>query len=114
MRTITAIVLFLALVASLGAMPQPAQAAVVQPSHSDCCAGMETNHPKNDCGGKAPQSKQDRQCCAACALGLVWYVANSGTLMPPPNGDQRFAAPVLNNRSRSERPPTPPPRTAFA
>jgi hypothetical protein len=111
----TGIMLFLALAASLGTMPQPSQILFAQPAHSNCCAGMESSHhPKNDCGGKAPQSKEDRQCCAACALGLALCPEEAAGLLVSPEGDERFAVLILNERSRSDRPPTPPPRAAFA
>ena len=112
MRTVTALVILLALFASLGPLAQPLQSALPLPGRSDCCAKM--NEPQNDCGKQAPKSKQDRQCCATCVIGLGLFIAGATPLATTQPGDESFPLYRLQERSRSERPPTPPPRLSVA
>jgi hypothetical protein len=114
MRTVTALAILLALFASLGPLAQPLQSALPLPGRSDCCAKMKMNEPQNDCSKEAPKSKQDRQCCATCVIGLDLFIASATPLATTQPGDESFPLYHLQERSRSERPPTPPPRPSVA
>lgn len=112
MRSVTAIFVFLALFASLGPFAQPLQSARPQSMGSRCCATMQER--QNDCAKHMPKSKQDQQCCATCVLTLDLFIGGRIPLPAPSSADECFALYPLNERFRSDRPPTPPPRLAAA
>jgi hypothetical protein len=114
MRTATALLLFCALIISLGPVIQPAAGAVAQSVKASCCVKMEAGQEQSDCGQQKPKSKEDRQCCAACTLGLALYFDRPARLLAPSAREEIFTALILQSRSRSERPPTPPPRRFFS
>jgi hypothetical protein len=95
---------------SLLALFTPAMRAVALPPKADCCAKMNMGGGHGDCGGKAPQSKEDRQCCAACAHGLTPLVNAAKPLLYPPRPEKWNANYFVGPHFRSERPPVPPPR----
>src|ERR1700741_2516470 len=85
-------------------------AVTVRPAKADCCARMNMGDDQNDCGKQAPKSTQDRQCCAACAIGLTLFLSPAKPFFYPPLTGNLFASYFAVEHSRSDRPPVPPPR----
>jgi hypothetical protein len=93
---------------ALGAVP--VRINLPQVEKSGCCARMKAEVKSHACERHAPKSDDDKQCCAACALGCA-VLANAGTpFVYPSTGDEKFAAFISFERLRSDRPPVPPPR----
>jgi hypothetical protein len=108
-RSIICAVLSAALAVSL----LPAQANVMPPAKSDCCAKMQMGDQHNDCGKNAPKSQQDQQCCAACFVCVA--IVPAPTVIPKrAEGKQQFATVSESVMGRMQRPPVPPPRDALA
>jgi hypothetical protein len=93
---------------AFAAIPRPPLVSEFQ--KADCCAMMKPESVTHDCDRPAPKSDQDKQCCALCAFGLALVAAIATPFVYPPVGDETFAAYVSSERSRSQRPPVPPPR----
>jgi hypothetical protein len=88
----------------------PRQPLLPEIQKSDCCAKMKAESQSHDCDHQAPKSDPEKQCCAACAFGLAGILAGATPFIYPAAGDQTFAAYLLSERTRSQRPPVPPPR----
>jgi hypothetical protein len=88
----------------------PAQAVVPEAVKAGCCAKMKLDAPANDCGHHAPKSTQEKECCAACVVGLALFLTPSTSFVYPSSGQESFAAFFLHEQLRSHRPPVPPPR----
>jgi len=84
----------------------------VPQAKADCCAKMNMGDDHNDCGKEAPKSKPDRDCCAACAYGLMLGLASSRPFFYPASKENQFPGYSINERSRTDRPPVPPPRSS--
>jgi len=100
----------LALSASIAFAAIPRQPLVPEIEKTDCCAKMKAESASHDCDRHAPKSDPDKQCCATCAFGLAGIVAAATPFVYPPVGDENFAAYLLSEHTRSQRPPVPPPR----
>jgi hypothetical protein len=90
------------------------RAVTVRSTKADCCAKMKIGDAQHDCGKQAPKSKQERQCCAACAIGLTLLLSPGKPFFYPPSAGNPFATYSALDYSRSDRPPVPPPRTLSA
>ena len=103
--------IWIVLASSLTFASVPAQLRIVpETNKADCCAKMKAEVKPHACDRHAPQSDDDKHCCAACALGCA-VLANAGTpFVYPSTGDEKFAAFISSERLRSDRPPVPPPR----
>lgn len=88
----------------------PRQATAPEPAKTDCCAKMKIESAGHDGDHHPPKSDQEKQCCAACPLGLALLVTPATPFLYPPVGDQSFAAFISSEHTRSQRPPVPPPR----
>jgi hypothetical protein len=104
------VLLCLILCGSLAFAVIPRQPLVPEIPTTDCCAKMKMESASHDCERHAPKPDPDQQCCAACAFGLAGILANATPFVYPPVGDEKFAAYVLSEQTRSQRPPVPPPR----
>ena len=110
MRGIFRVLLCLLLCGSLAFAAIPRQPLVPEIQKTDCCAKMKADAAKHDCDHQTPKPEADQQCCAACAFGLAGILTNATSFIYPPVGDQNFAAYILSEHFRSQRPPVPPPR----
>jgi hypothetical protein len=88
----------------------PAQIGLPVIEKTGCCAKMKAEARSHDCERHAPQSDQEKQCCALCALGCAVLSTGAIAFIYPPTGDEKFAAFIASERLRFERPPVPPPR----
>lgn len=96
--------------ASLVFAALPRQPLLPQIQKTDCCAKIKMEFATHDCDQQTPKPDPDQQCCAACAFGLAAVLANAAASIYPPVADENFAAYVLSEQTRSQRPPIPPPR----
>jgi hypothetical protein len=110
MRAIFRVLLCLLLCGSLAVAAIPRQPLLPKIQKSDCCAKMKPDTAKHDCDHQTPKPDPDQQCCAACAFGLAGILNNATPFVYPSIGDENFAAYILSERFRSQRPPVPPPR----
>jgi hypothetical protein len=110
MRAALRILLCLSLCGSLAFAALPRQPLVPEIQKSDCCAKMKAESSSHECGHQPPKSDPDKQCCAACAFGLAGILASSMPFVYPAAGEENFAAYLLSELTRSQRPPVPPPR----
>jgi hypothetical protein len=92
------------------AIPSRTSAPVPQTEKTSCCAKTKPESTTHECDRHAPKSDQDKECCALCALGCALFVSFSTPFVYPPVGDETFTAYISSERSRSQRPPVPPPR----
>ena len=90
------------------------RAVTVRPVKADCCDRMHMGDNQHDCGKQGPKSTQDRQCCAACAIGLTLFLSPAKPFFYRPSTVNSFASYLGLEPSRSDRPPVPPPRTLSA
>jgi hypothetical protein len=110
MRATFRFLLCLLLSCAIGFAAIPRQPVVPELQKTDCCAKMKTESLGHECDRHAPKPDPDKQCCAACALGLAAIVSAATPFVYPPVGDETFAAFISSEHSRSQRPPVPPPR----
>jgi hypothetical protein len=96
---------------SIGTALIPLKAAGGEPAKAKCCAKMKQQ--TGDCGKHAPKPQKEKRCCAACAVGLATLTKVAERLVPPAETQKWLAAYLVDEHSRSERPPVPPPRFAF-
>lgn len=108
MRAVLRFLVCLAISCSLTLAAIPAQAAIPQKKAS-CCAKTKVDAPANDCSHQTPRSNEDKQCCSMCAF-CVAVLSTTPLLFYPPVGEQPFASFTASERTRSHRPPVPPPR----
>jgi len=113
MRTALKLLLFGVISASLSIIVLPIQAKMVQKPKTSCCEHMTAPNNHGDCGGDSATPSPDRQCCAACALGLALFLATSTPLIYSPTEGQTISSNFPSASERSDRPPVPPPRTQF-
>jgi hypothetical protein len=92
----------------------PVQATTSGIEKPKCCANMNAKAGADDCAQHAPKSDQEKQCCAACVIGLALLPASAVALIFPPTGDESFAGFLVRELIRSDRPQVPPPRAAIA
>jgi hypothetical protein len=110
MQTVLRLLVCLAISCSIALGAVPVRINLPQVEKAGCCAKMKAAVNSNACDRHAPKSEDDKQCCAACALGCA-ILANSATpFFYPSTGDEKFAAFISSERLRSHRPPVPPPR----
>lgn len=88
----------------------PRQAPLPETEKTSCCSKKKTESAGRACDHRPPKSNQDRQCCAACQFGLSLFVTAGAPFVYPPVGNESFAAFIASERTRSHRPPVPPPR----
>jgi hypothetical protein len=101
-----------ALSASLSISLIPAQANVVPPAKSDCCAKQLVANQHHGCGKDAPNSAQDQQCCATCFACVA--VVQTATLIPKRSeNEQSYTTLSESVMGRTQRPLVPPPRDAL-
>ena len=81
-----------------------------QVEKAGCCAAMKAGAKLHECDQPAPKSEDDKQCCAACALGCAVLVTAGAPFVYPSTGEEKFAVFISSGRLRSDRPPVPPPR----
>jgi hypothetical protein len=110
MRGTLPVLFSLLLCASLAFAATPHQPLLPKIEKTDCCAKMKVDPAKHECDHQPPRPDPDQQCCAACALGLAVILATATPFVYPPVGDENFAAYLLSEQTRSQRPPVPPPR----
>jgi hypothetical protein len=101
----------LAVTASIAFAAIPRQPLVPEIQKTDCCAKIKAKSENHECDRHAPKPDPDQQCCAACVFGLAGILASATPLIYSPGSDENFAAYVLSEQTRSQRPPVPPPRT---
>jgi hypothetical protein len=108
MRAALRVLLWLAISLSLtlAAIPTKATAAQVKVG---CCAFMKMDQQMNDCDQHAPKPNEDQQCCSMCVFCLAVLPVTTAFVYPQ-TGDESFASLSVHERSRSDRPPVPPPR----
>jgi hypothetical protein len=109
MQALFRLLVCLATSAAIAAAVIPAQAVVPQVVKAGCCATMKMEAPADDCGHHAPNSNQEKECCAAC-LSCLAVLSSVTPFVYPPTGEESFAAFALSGHTRSHRPPVPPPR----
>jgi hypothetical protein len=88
----------------------PARIIFTPVEKSRCCPKMKAEAMSHDCERHAPKSDDEKQCCAACALGCAILSTPANAFVYPPTGDEKFATFISSEHLRSERPPVPPPR----
>jgi len=110
MRPALKLVLFGVISASISTIVLPVQAKMVQTPKTDCCEHMTAPNNDGDCGGNPAKPSPDRQCCAACALGLTLFSASSTPLIYSPAEGQTISSGLVLKSERSDQPPVPPPR----
>src|SRR5437868_6935616 len=113
MRPALKLVLFGVISASISTIVLPVQAKMVEMPKTGCCEHMTAPNNDGDCGGFPAKPSPDRQCCAACALGLTLFLATSTPLIYSPSEGQTISSGFLAASDRSDQPPVPPPRTQF-
>jgi hypothetical protein len=90
---------------AVGAAAQPSPE---KPHQASCCAHLKgVAHCSNK---QAPAKPEQDQCCGFCVLGMALISDQVASFQPPPLGDELFPNFVMKERSRSDRPPVPPPR----
>jgi anaerobic selenocysteine-containing dehydrogenase len=110
MQTVLRLLICLVISGSIALGAVPMRISLPQVEKAGCCAKMKAEPKSQACDRHAPKSEDDKQCCAACALGCA-VLANAGIpFVYPANGDEKFAAFISSERLRSDRPPVPPPR----
>jgi hypothetical protein len=78
---------------------------------TDCCQMAQTGSATvNEHPGCPANSSQEKQCCAACSVCLVFVASVNGVLLFPPASGERMGDPGAKNLTRNDRPPVPPPR----
>jgi hypothetical protein len=113
MRTALKLMLFAVISAALSTIVLPIQGKMMQKPKTGCCEHMAAPNNDGDCGSGPAKPSPDRQCCAACALGLTLFLASSAPLIYSPTEGQTISSNFLSASDRSDRPPVPPPRTQF-
>jgi hypothetical protein len=103
-----------AIFASLVVLVMPAKGFTVPaPQKSSCCAHMKADTDNHDCGSDAPKSTQDRQCYLACAICLSFLFVPTKPFIFSRSGGEILATPFILESTRTDQPPTPPPRFRF-
>jgi hypothetical protein len=92
----------------------PVQATASKIEKSKCCSTMKPTAAAEDCAQHAPKSDPEKQCCAACAIGLAIVTASGMGFVYPSTGDESFASFLVRELIRSDRPQIPPPRSSVA
>ncbi len=110
MRALLRGLLGLLLFCSIAFAAVPRRPLVPELQKTGCCAKMKSESANHECDRHAPKSDQEKECCALCAIGLALVATFATPFGYPPVGDETFAAYVSSERSRSQRPPVPPPR----
>jgi hypothetical protein len=110
MRLALKLLLFAVMSAAISTIVLPAQAKMTQPSKAGCCEHMTAPGSDDGCGGHPAKPSPDRQCCAACALGLTLFLGMSTPLIYSPAEGETISSDFLSKSDRSDRPPVPPPR----
>ena len=77
----------------------------------NCCAMMQMQSaPSGDaCDHDLPKQSNDDRCCAACAV-CVALLSEVSPFVYAASGERAFAGFLVDEHSRFERPPVPPPR----
>jgi hypothetical protein len=110
MRPALKLLLFGVISASISTIVLPVQAKIVQKPKTGCCEHMTAPNNDGDCGGNPAKPSPDRQCCAACALGLTLFLATSTPLIYSSAQGQTIYSDLISKSERSDQPPVPPPR----
>jgi hypothetical protein len=110
MRAVLRLLVCLLTSAALVAAVIPAQAAPSPVGEAGCCAKLKMEAQQNDCGGHAPKSDQEEDCCAVCVPCAVILSPATRPFVYPPTGEESFATLSIREHVRSYRPPVPPPR----
>src|SRR5438270_5271127 len=114
MRLALEFVLFGVISASISTIVLPLQAKIVLKPKTGCCEHMTAPNNDGDCGGNPAKPSPDRQCCAACALGLTLFLATATPLINSQSEGRLISSNFLSTSERSDRPPVPPPRASLA
>ena len=110
MQAVLRLLVCLAIFCSIALGAVPMQVGLPQIEKAGCCTKMKAEAKLHDCERHQRKSDNDKECCAACALGCA-VLATAGTpFVYPCMGDEKFAAFISSERLRSDRPPVPPPR----
>jgi hypothetical protein len=104
------LVLFGVISASISTIVLPVQAKMMQKPKTGCCEHITAANNDGDCGGHPAKPMPDRQCCAACGLGLTLFLATSTLLIYSPAEGQTIYSNLVSKSERSDQPPVPPPR----
>lgn len=102
--------LVISLSVALAVLPLPAVAMPLPHKSAECCAKITSGHDAKACGRQMPKSTPDRECCAACTVGLVLIAGASSPVIIPARAGESLALVNLDTHRRTERPPVPPPR----
>ena len=114
MPTALKLLLFGLISASISTIVLPLQAKMMRPAKAGCCEHMTAPTSDGDCGGHPAKPSPDRQCCAACALGLTLFLATATPLINSQSEGRLISSNFLSTSERSDRPPVPPPRASLA
>jgi hypothetical protein len=110
MQAVLRFLVCLAISCSIGLGAVPLQINLPRAENAGCCAAMKAHANTHECERHTPKSEDDKQCCAACALGCAVLVTAGTPFIYPSTGEERFAVFIAFERLRSDRPPVPPPR----
>jgi hypothetical protein len=82
----------------------------VRVTKADCCAHMVTHH--GHCGSAPAEtpSSSEQPCCSSCAFSLPLINVPPVAYIFDRSKDEEFVTLLVNQTSRSSRPPVPPPR----
>src|SRR6266404_7304415 len=97
------LVLFGVISASISTIVLPLEAKIVQMPKTACCEHMTLPNSDGDCGGHPAKPMPDRQCCAACGLGLTLFLATSTPLIYSPAEGQRIYSDLVSKSQRSDQ-----------
>ena len=94
---------------SIFALSVPVQGEVthVHTTKSDCCAHQPEHH--GHCN-REPVKSPERPCCSSCVVCLPLINVPRVAYIFGRTDGEKFATLIVNQRSRSARPPVPPPR----
>src|SRR6267378_7334771 len=110
MRTALKLLLVALISASVSTIVLPIQAKMIRSAKAGCCQHMTAPNNDGDCGNHPGKPSPDRQCCAACALGLTLFLATATPLINSQSEGRLISSNFLSTTERSDRPPVPPPR----
>src|SRR5438270_13638747 len=104
MRLALEFVLFGVISASISTIVLPLQAKIVLKPKTGCCEHMTAPNNDGDCGSDPAKPSPDRQCCAACALGLALFLTTSMPLIYSIMEGKTIYLDFLSTIERSDRP----------
>jgi hypothetical protein len=89
----------------------PLSAQIPQPTKSDCCGEIVKDQAGTDRSHHCPtDSPKEKQCCAACAMSLMFLWTATGVLLFPPDSGELMDNGTMHGACRTDRPLVPPPR----